>query len=196
MPRKKRIYWINVPRDLTKCHSRRCDNEVLQDRLCKSHFITWKMAGFQPPMPESYAGTVMESAKPPLLVELKQEEADIKDAIDWAARIPLDDAKTPAQLQELADELQQKKVEIAEKKRDTIAPYEAAIRRESSWFTGLEKQLDRALEVANQRLETSRSTVRSMNVPTERSISRRRVVEMPSAPHKPAVINRKKSSGR
>lgn len=160
MPRKQRVYWINAPRDLEKCHSRRCEESAVKDRLCAPHWTTWSMADFQPAQPATYSGRTVPTEQPPLKVELEERKAVVEDAIHEIASMATDDAETPVALEQVIAELEAEKAAVQEQKRESIAPYLTAQARTERWFAPVEKQLDAALELASARLETARSSVR------------------------------------
>jgi hypothetical protein len=156
------VYWINKPLDLNKCHSRRCDDPAMWDRLCSKHWAAWQLAGFQPPVPPQYSGQAATESTSPLKDELHQDVVVLKDVIHEIANLPVDKVATQDKLQSVLRELEKEKAEIAKKKADSVAPLAAALKRTTNWFEPVEKNLEQAIEVAKTRLETSRSTIQNL----------------------------------
>jgi len=99
MPRKKRIYWMKVPTDLTKCHSRRCERSAVAERLCPEHHAIWITEGKLPPMPRSYFGESSAPAESPLKVELRHDKEVLDATINAIASVAIDDESSPEQLE-------------------------------------------------------------------------------------------------
>ncbi len=161
MPRKTRIYWITKPTNLNKCHSRRCEKSAIRDRLCGDHWTTWQMEGFEPAMPESYSG-IVQHAEPPLKQELNAKVAELDDAINLIASIATDDESSPEQIAATLAVLKAEKDKTRAKKRESLAPFVTAHKRTNRWFKPVQKKLDQAIQLAEQRLATARSTVHDL----------------------------------
>lgn len=162
MPRKTRIYWISKPTNLSKCHSRRCEKSAQRDRLCAEHWTAWQLTGFKPPMPDVYHG-VVEPSEPPLKKALAEKAAVVDDAINLIASIATDDETSPEVLERALADLKAEKEATRTKKRESLAPFVQEHKRTRRWFRPVQVKLDQAIELAEKKLETSRSTMQDLN---------------------------------
>lgn len=162
MPRKKRIYWMKVPTDLTKCHSRRCEKSAVAERLCAEHHAIWLLDGKLPPMPRTYFGEAAQPIESPLKAALRQEKAVLDAAINAIASVAIDDEASSEQLEATLAELEAERARIADRKRESLMPFQKAYTRTKKMFEPVEGRVEDAIRLTQSRLEAARSTVRAI----------------------------------
>lgn len=149
MPRKARIYWIQNPKDLMKCRSRRCELPAVRSFLCGDHYGTWQANAYQPPMPESYSGRAVKPEESPLRQQLREKKETYATALNEIAARDIEDVE---QLREDIETLRRESETLAKERASQLEPLERTVKRVDSWFSDAEQKLSEAVQLAEAKL--------------------------------------------
>jgi hypothetical protein len=165
MPRKTRVYWIHNPVEPTKCHSRRCVDLAVRNRLCAQHYTAWKLAGSQPAMPDYDRSGVVKASEPPLKMRLDEDIRTYRQFENELAMLPSDDSETLDTLHAAVQELDKNMADLRRRHEAAREPFEKGLKRVDGWFAKAETELERAKKQSSDKIVAVRTTMRAAMPP-------------------------------
>lgn len=173
MPRKTRVYWINHPTKPTECHSRRCKDLAVRNRLCSEHYTAWRLAGEMPPMPDYDRAGVLKMSEPPLKLQLDADVQEYRRLENDVAMLPADEPATLETLEAIDAALDENLHDLSARHAEAREPFEKGLERVDRWFNRAEGELKKLKKQSSDKIEVVRSTIRAYPPPISSGRSER-----------------------